>query len=83
MVFTLHEREQFKYLLPVQSDYNTIETVTGIIDKLKLNETENKDMEIDLTEKEITLLRFCISCLDKEKKIYLNSFSLVKKLLRS
>jgi len=81
MNLTLNERENFKFILPVQSDIKSIELVVRILDKIKFDEKENKEINFD--EDEILFLKDTINYLDKTKKIFLQSFSLVQKILRS
>jgi|WetSurMetagenome_2_1015567.scaffolds.fasta_scaffold01018_2 hypothetical protein len=81
MNLTLNERENFKFILPVQSDIKSIELVVRILDKIKFDEKENQEINFD--EDEILFLKDTINYLDKTKKIFLQSFSLVQKILRS
>ncbi len=80
MIITAHEREQIKTLLPVQSDLKTIELVVGILDKIKLD--EKKEIDIQFNEQEFDFLKEMIKYLDHEKRIFISSFSLIQKILR-
>lgn len=84
MIITKDELSQIQYLLPVQSDIETLVIVEGIFVKInKLIEKNQNDetYDISFSEKEIIVFKESIMVLDSQKRISLSCLSLVKKFL--
>lgn len=81
MILSADERKQFKFLLPIQGDLKTIETVSGILDKLQFKEHGEEELNVEFSKIEMQLIMICIEALDEQKKIHLQSFPLIKKIL--
>lgn len=82
MICTGLEISKIKFLLPVQSDLETIRTVAGILNKIADVKVTESEISIILTHAEIELLKNTISILDETKSIHYECLSLIEKILK-
>jgi hypothetical protein len=82
MILTVFERNQIKFLLPAQGDLKTLELVEKIINKT-VEEKTDKEIDVRFEKSEISFLKYMIESLDVRKQLNVDSFSLIKKILRS
>jgi hypothetical protein len=81
MKFSVTERLQFPYILPVQGTIHTLEQVECILEKVKVEDAKEDEKDIDFTAEELWFMCDMIQCLDQAGKISFSSLSLVRKIL--
>jgi len=86
MELTGKEIYQVQFLLPIQGDLKTLESVKQILDKLNIKEEDCDDeniRDIELTNPEIIFLENMIQVLSQAKKLNLHGLSLFHKILNN
>lgn len=78
---TGHEVSKIKSLLPIQGNLSVLESVQRILDKIP-EDCQGDSISIDFSKDDILFLCQMIDILDQACKINLDSFSLVKKILK-
>jgi len=73
---TQEDKKQMIYILPVVASLNVLEQVEIILTKLKIEEEA-----IELSIQEIEFIKQMINFLDEQKKLYLASLPLIRKIL--
>lgn len=82
---TKKERLQFQYILPFQGSLITLEMVNSILKKIESEKIENIEVEeiksFEFEDSEVKMMKEMIYFLDREKKLYFQSLSLIRKIL--
>jgi len=84
MVLTGNDIYQVQFLLPIQGNLKTLESVQQILDKANINEEDRGseiEREIVFSDEEIIFLRNMIMILDESQKLSFSCLSLIKKIL--
>ena len=78
MILSDYEKDQIKYLLPMQGNFELLEMVEGIFLKVK---EANEEKEVQFSDSEIGLLKETVSILDQNNKLSFTSLSLIRKIM--
>ena len=70
MILSDYEKDQIKYLLPMQGNFELLEMVEGIFLKVK---EANEEKEVQFSDSEIGLLKETVSILDQNHKLSFTS----------
>lgn len=81
MKLSINDRLQFQYLLPVQGNFKTLETVEKILNKLRVEKADEEEREFVFSKDEMDLLRQSIHVLDQSNKLNLQSLSTIRKIM--
>ena len=76
------EIDKIQYILLIQGSLEQLELVEKIFKKINVDRNEKgEDFKIDFDISEIKFMKIMIDVLDKNKQLYLESLSLVRKIL--
>ncbi len=81
MKLSVNDRLQFQYLLPVQGNFKTLETVEKILNKLRVETADEEEREFVFSKDEMDLLRQSIHVLDQSNKLNLQSLPTIRKIM--
>ena len=86
MIISLTSKEllEFPKILPIQGSLKTLESVQGILEKIKINnESELSTIKnVDFSKEEINFILEMIEILDKNQQLHFGSLTLVQKILK-